>query len=298
MRLGLCCLFYRETIRFRTTTASRLSRLAPVDRGALLAEICGHNTRSLGAALRYCIAHGVGAFRISSDLLPLATHPQYGYDLPDLPDGESIRRELEECGRLARQAGLRTSFHPDQFVVLNSPRADVAASSRAELLHHLRLAELTGADVINIHGGGAYGERRAALDRLAAAVETLPAALREKLTLENDDRVYPPADLLPLCRRLGLGFVYDVHHHRCLPDGVSVEETTGQAAATWNREPLFHVSSPRDGWTAADPRKHALFLDPADFPACWLGQDLTVDVEAKAKEEAVLALHDALFPAR
>ena len=59
---------------------------------------------------------------------------------------------------------------------------------------------------------------------------------------------------------------YDVHHHRCNPDGLSVAEATELAAATWDREPLFHVSSPRDGWAAANPRPHADRIDAADFP--------------------------------
>ena len=43
---------------------------------------------------------------------------------------------------------------------------------------------------------------------------------------------------------MGILLVYDVHHHRCNPDGLSVEEATSQAMATWDREPLFpHLQS-------------------------------------------------------
>jgi UV DNA damage endonuclease len=74
-----------------------------------------------------------------------------------------------------------------------------------------------------------------------------------------------------------------------------VDEVTERAARTWEgREPSFHVSSPRAGWQGGDPRPHADLVDPADFPAEWLAHaaraSLTVDVEAKAKERAVLAL--------
>jgi UV DNA damage endonuclease len=81
--------------------------------------------------------------------------------------------------------------------------------------------------------------------------------------------------------------VYDVHHHRCLPDQLSVEQATEQAIATWNREPLFHISSPIDGWQGAKPERHHDYIDISDFPACWLKKSLTVEVEAKAKEAAV-----------
>jgi UV DNA damage endonuclease len=108
--------------------------------------------------------------------------------------------------------------------------------------------------------------------------------------LENDDRIFTPADLLPVCERVGVPLVYDAHHHRCKPDGWSVAEATARAAATWGgREPYFHLSSPREGWGAGDPRPHADYIDPADLPREWLGMDVTVDVEAKAKERAVIA---------
>ena len=114
--------------------------------------------------------------------------------------------------------------------------------------------------------------------------------------LENDDRIYTPADLLPLCARTGLPFVYDVHHHRCHPDGLTVEAVTEQALATWLREPLFHLSSPRDGWQGANPRPHHDYIDPGDLPACWVGRQLTVEVEAKAKELALQRLIAAQAP--
>ena len=84
-----------------------------------------------------------------------------------------------------------------------------------------------------------------------------------------------------------------MHHHRCNPDGLSVEEATVLAVKTWEKtgkEPWFHISSPKKGWSGGDPRPHADYIDPADFPSCWKGLDVTVDVEAKAKELAVLKL--------
>ena len=122
--------------------------------------------------------------------------------------------------------------------------------------------------------------------------------MRRRLTLENDDTTYTPADLLPLCRAAGVPLVYDVHHHRCLADGVSVERTTAAAMRTWNREPLFHVSSPIAGWSGAQPRRHHDYIDASDFPDCWRRRSITVEVEAKAKELAVLRLRDELRAAR
>ncbi len=152
------------------------------------------------------------------------------------------------------------------------------------------MAEWVHADVINIHAGGAYGDKKTALERLEKVIMALPSAIRNRLTLENDDRSYTPRDLLPLCERTGIPFVFDVHHHRCLPDGLSESEVTKEALRTWDQEPLFHVSSPANGWDGPKLKSHHDYLDPADLPSDWRGLDITVDIEAKAKEVAIARL--------
>ncbi len=259
-----------------------------------LAGLCLANADALLQALQFCAEQGIGCFRLTSQILPVKTHAEVGYDLHDLPQGEEIIRRFQSCGQFAAEHAIRTCFHPDQFVVLSSPRADVVQRSLAELEYQAEVAEWVGADVINIHGGGAYGDKSAALARLARNVDRLSARARSRLTLENDDISYAPADLLPLCRTEGIPLVYDVHHHRCRPDGMSIEEATDAAMETWSREPLFHISSPLEGWRGLTPRRHHDFIDPADFPQYWISQKLTVEVEAKAKEVAVLKLREDL----
>ncbi len=290
LRLGLCCQFAHEPIKFLTTTATAMLRLTRAERLARLAELCQHNAEALLASLNFCVAHGIGAFRINSQILPTKTHPEAGYDMAELPGGSEIIQRFRECGAVARERDVRLSFHPDQFVVLNSPNDSTLAHSLAELDYQAEVAEWVGADSINIHGGGAYGDKPAALRALRRNIERLPTRVRSRLTLENDDKVHTPADLLPVCAETGTPLVYDVHHHRCLPDELSVEAATERAVATWNREPLFHISSPLEGWAGPKPTRHHDYIDPADFPPEWKSRQLTVEVEAKAKELAVLRL--------
>jgi UV DNA damage endonuclease len=159
-----------------------------------------------------------------------------------------------------------------------------------ELEYQAEVAELVGADVINIHGGGAYGDKQKALADFARTLDRLSQKVRSRLTIENDDKTYTPADLLPLCKATGVPLVYDVHHHRCNPDGMSVEQATKKALATWNREPMFHISSPIQGWDGPRQECHHDFIDVRDFPNCWRRKKITVEVEAKAKEVAVAKL--------
>ncbi|HEY2894180.1 MAG TPA: UV DNA damage repair endonuclease UvsE [Pirellulales bacterium] len=290
VRLGLVCKFREQPIRFRTSTAAALLRLPSLERAAKLSGLCAANAEALTAAIEFCAAKGIGCFRIGSQILPLKTHPAVGYELANLPEGRAIMGAFERCGRLARRKGVRLCFHPDQFVVLSSPRENVVERSIAELDYQAEVAQWVSADVINVHAGGGYGDKREALNRFRNNYKRLSRAARRRLTVENDDCVYAPTDLLPICEQVGLPLVYDVHHHRCLSDGLTIEEATRAALATWNREPLFHVSSPLGGWGAARPAYHADFISPADLPASWRALAITVEVEAKAKELAVLDL--------
>ena len=293
IRLGLCCIFREEPIKFRGTTAKHTATFPRSEQLRRLSRLCLENAGSLLQAVRYAAEHGIGAFRVLSQLFPLYTHPQVGYSLAELPEAGAIRAKLAAVGHFRAAHDLRLSFHPDQFVVLSSPRPEVVASSIRELDYQAMVAELIGAEVINIHGGGVYGDKKQALARFRKNFARLPERVRSRLTVENDDISFAPQDLAPLVRELGIPLVYDVHHHRCLTGAWSIEEATRTAAATWQvlgREPYFHLSSPKNGWQSGSPRPHADYIDPADFPACWQGLSATIDIEAKAKELAVLRL--------
>lgn len=292
VRVGLCCTFLEAPIKMRTTTARYAGGLAADVRRAFLQELVVHNARTLERAIEWCANHGVGAFRINSGIVPLATHPELGYSIVD-DDFAEARAIFGRAGELARDADIRLSFHPDQFVVPGSANPQVVESSLQELEHQARVAELVGAEQLTIHGGGARGGKPAALERLAVALDRLSARARSRVVLENDDTTYTVEDLLPICEKLAIPLVYDVHHHRCNPDSLTVEAATAHAAATWgDREPWAHLSSPIEGWQpGTDHRPHADYIDDADVPACWLGRRMTIDIEAKAKELAVLSLN-------
>jgi len=296
LRLGLCCLFRQAPIKFRTTTARVISRLPRAEQLARIDQLCLENAQQLQNALDEVRRLGLGAFRVLSPLFPLCTHPDIGYQLEQLPSAEQIRETLSEVRRRKERYHLRLSFHPDQFVLLSSPRPEVTEASLNELNYQNELAELIGADVINLHAGGVYGDKTAALERLRTRIDALPEAIRQRLTLENDDQSYHVLDLLPLCESLSVPLVYDVHHHRCNPDSLTIEEATAACLQSWNRvgrEPYLHISSPKHGWSA-NPKPHADFIDPIDFPREWLALRATLDVEAKAKEHAVLRLKEQL----
>ena len=290
IRFGLCCIFKEQPIKFRRTTAKHLSQFSAEEQKKRLSDICLSNAGSLLRALTFCHQNNIGGFRINSQILPLKTHPQLGYNDSDLPEADQITKKFMACGEFSREHDIRTTFHPDQFIVLSSINPDVVKRSTADLEYQAQVSQWVNADVINIHAGGVYNDKQSALKRLRKVIDSLPDTVRKRLTLENDDKSYSPQDLLPVCRDMDIPLVYDVHHHRCLKDTLSISDATCLSADTWNREPLFHISSPINGWQSADMRKHHDFIDTNDFPRIWLSMKITIEVEAKAKERAVLKL--------
>ncbi len=163
IRLGLCCMFRDQPIKFVTTTATAIGKMKRPDAVAKLSRLCLANADALLASLQFCAENQIGCFRINSQILPIKTHADCGYYVDDLPESDEIVRRFKACGQFAQTHDLRTCFHPDQFVVLNSPRLDVVENSVGELEYQAEVAEWVGADVINIHAGGAYGDKQKAL---------------------------------------------------------------------------------------------------------------------------------------
>jgi len=297
IRLGLCCIFKEQPITFKQTTAKSLKTM---DRAAQLNKLGAlilHNLQGVQQALHWLNRHYIKAFRIMSPLFPRYTHPEVAYNLEELPCSEDIFREIDSIHTYGKKHHFRLSLHPDQFNVLSSPSERVVENTVRELEYQGLLAELLGAEVINIHGGGAYGDKSSALNRFSSNFKILSDRVKTRLTIENDDVTYTPEDLLPLCRKIGRPLVYDVHHHRCHRDNLSIVEATEASNELWrelDQEPYFHISSPREGWEAKDLRPHADYINFFDIPDNWLDLDATVDVEAKAKELAVLELQSKL----
>jgi UV DNA damage endonuclease len=297
IRFGLCCIFHDHPVKFRHINAANAAKLPEPERLHKLSSICLDNSFKLEEALLTVDSLGIGAFRILSQILPLYTHPQSGYKLEALTDAAVIFKNFARIREFREAHDIRLSFHPDQFITLSSPNKQVFENSLRELEYQCMVADLTGAENVNIHLGGTYGNKTGAIKRFAGRFPELPESVRRHLTLENDDISYTVEDLYPLCLKLNIPLVYDVHHHRCNPDSLSAPQATELCAGLWRklgREPHFHISSPKNGWQSKNPRPHADYIDINDFPECWSGMSFTLDVEAKTKESAIIRLREDL----
>lgn len=283
MKIGYPCLNLGLPCR-----PSRTVRLASLTADRLQATVDG-NLRCLEEILRWNAAHGLLFLRITSDLVPLGSHPENRVRW-----GEVFAPRFAEIGALIRRYGMRISMHPGQYTVLSSPRPEVTEAARADLAYHAQVLDLLGLDrtaKIQVHGGGVYGNKRAAAGRFAAAVDALPPAVRERLVVENDERLYTFSDVLELHAMTGLPVVFDAFHHALNGDGRSLGEALALQAETWGWEdglPIVDYSSPLPSGRVG---RHAQTLDAGDFARFIEGSrphDFDLLLEVKDKEQSAL----------
>jgi UV DNA damage endonuclease len=260
--------------------------------------------------VNYLSDMNIRMYRMSSELVPYATHP----DKPQFHSQiEECTQELALVGQMARNAGVRLSFHPAQHVVLNSPDNDLVTRSRADLTNQAMILELMGLGpeaVVVTHLGGVYGNRDIARQRFIDEYHALPEVTRRRLVLENDDSRFAIQDTVWVHQHTGIPLVFDNLHHRLNnPDAWPVREALAASLSTWSPgvRPKIHFSSPRTEWLVVpkpgserpDVRHtrwsyHSDYVNPFEFidflqMADGLG-DFDVMLEVRAKELALLQL--------
>ena len=196
----------------------------------------------------YLAEQGITMYRMSSDIAPYVTHP-------DMPQFHSqiaeCSLELHELGRRALAQGLRLSFHPSQFVVLNSPDQALIDKGVADLVAQAEMLDCMGLGpdaVLVIHVGGVYGDKPSGRDRWVDTYHRLPDAVRRRLVLENDDIRYSVSDIIAIHERTGVPLVFDYQHHWCNnPEGLDWLSGLEACVRTWpsGTRPKIHFSSPR-----------------------------------------------------
>ena len=263
----------------------------------------------------YLRKHNIHMYRMSSDLAPYATHPT-------MPQFHAMVREsasdLARIGRLARESDIRLSFHPSQFIVLNSENDDLTRKSMADLDSQAEMLDLMecGPEArLVVHVGGAYGDRPSGCERWCATWKRLSEPVRRRLVLENDDIRYSAADVLGIHERTGVACIFDYQHFWCMnPEKLELVPTLTRFLATWPSgvRPKIHFSCARTELREIK-RKNRKTGKPETVlqPPIWTGHadynnpfetltflrsiahlDTDIMLEAKAKDLALLRLRN------
>ncbi|UNK19262.1 UV DNA damage repair endonuclease UvsE [Paenibacillus sp. N3/727] len=260
-----------------------------------------HNTLRL---LKHNLAHDIQVYRMTSKFIPLGTHR----DLSDWDPYPALKEGFAEVGQFVKQHGMRVSFHPDHFTVLSTPRPEVLDNSIRDLRHHTNMLMAMGLSASmknNIHIGGAYGDKPSAAARFEEHFQLLDQNIKERLTLENDDKTFNALETLDVCRKLGLPMVLDIHHQWVNNEGEAPWELWPEILPTWDTPlaqagsepdhplpPKIHVSSPK---SPTDIRSHADGVDVVPLLSflrkiAGVTQHLDVMIEAKLKDGALFGL--------
>lgn len=279
----------------KTVTATNLMKFEDAEARIIkLRKLSMENLANTLRILRFNVAHDIKVYRLTSKLIPLATHPVFeGWDYMS-----DLKEQFRVLGEYIIENDLRVSSHPDHFTILNSQREDVHEASLRDLIYHENIFDAMGLDSkakMVLHIGGLYGDKDTSIERFIKNFKVLPESIKSRLILENDDKVYTAEDVLKICNILGAPMVLDVHHDRCNLSTLDIQEYLEPIFSTWKfwgQVPKVHLSSPRG---EKEIRSHADFIDVDDFlrfidKAKRVDIDFDIMIEAKMKDLALLKL--------
>ena len=279
-------------IQRRTTGRSMIKRTFKAKGLPYASEIAFKNARDLHHIMVWNVQNNFKFFRIGSDLFPWASE----YNIYDLPDIEEIKMWLHSAGTIAKTHGIRLTSHPGPFNVLVSPHKHVVEKCIVDLSIHGELFDLLGLsrtpyNKINIHLGGAYGDKESAMDRFCKNFERLPESVQSRLTVENDDKasMYSVKDLYEgIHKRIGIPITFDYHHYKFNTGGQTEQEALEMALSTWGDiTPVVHYSESRSKEHLDEsirPQAHSDLIQ--ELPNTY-GNEVDIMVEAKHKELAI-----------
>jgi UV DNA damage endonuclease len=259
MRIGYPCIN-----RSIGCTPSRTFRLASYSEKRMR-ETVKANLDCLGTILSYNGDHGMLFFRITSDMVPFASHPVCIF-----PWQKHFADEFLAVGEYMRKHRFRISMHPDQFVLLNA---------------------LDNSAKLQIHVGGVYGDKTASMERFADNYERIDYSVRRRLVIENDERLYTISDCLTLNERTGIPVLVDFFHHAINNNGEKIVDLLEQVNETWKTHdgiPMADYSSQQAGKRVG---AHAESINQNDFRSFLQSTvpfDMDIMLEIKDKEKSAL----------
>lgn len=275
-------------------TFARYSKMVSDDKKINeLKRVTRSNMQDLYKILLYNAENDIHFYRITSRLIPLATHPE----VTNWRFRTYFKIELKRIGNLVKEHNMRVDTHPDHFNVLNSLREEVVEKTKYELLFHNNLFEdmnySEGKMIIHI-GSGQEGKEKS-VERFIDNFNTLPTKVSSRIILENDDKLFTAREIINVCKKINIPMVLDIHHHFCNNGCDDIEDIIPDFLNSWegrNLPPKIHISSPKEG---GKDRKHADYIYPNDFinfieKYSQFDNDLDVMIEAKQKDLALFKL--------
>jgi len=294
MKIGYACINMTLQKAGGITTNRSMRQKTYNERGLpYCSELALQNVKDLVNIIKWNNEMRIKQFRMSSDIFPWMSY----YQLDELPDYEEISDYLYMAGDEA-SGKQRLTFHPGHFNVLGSPNPVVVNKTIKELNQHSEIMNIMGLsrthyNKINIHIGGAYGDKQATLDRWINNYHKLNFSTQERLTVENDDKasMYSVKDLYEgIYKKISVPIVFDFYHHKFCTGGLSEQEALELALSTWPKgiTPCTHYSESRRKEHLDESIRAQAHSDLIYNKIPTYGHEFDCVVEAKHKELAIV----------
>lgn len=281
MKVGYPCLNY-----LISCTPNSTFRLKSYSEELLISKV-KNNLGCLKKILEFNVKHNLLFFRISSDVVPFASHPICKFDWAGY-----FKKELISIGKFIKLHDIRISMHPDQFVLINAKDKKIVERSISELSYHCQLLDSMKLDYtakVQIHVGGVYGEKEKSIARFVKNYKKLPKEIRRRLVIENDHRSYSLKDCLFINKKTKVPIIFDAYHHLCLNNGESFKEAISSVTKTWNKndgKPMIDYSN--EGDKKGVHAKSVDLVEIKKFLRETKGYVFDIMLEVKDKEKSAL----------
>ena len=256
----------------------------------LINEIVRKNISSLSLILDFNIKNNVHFYRMTSKLIPLATHNDVKYDY------YVFSKELKELGDKIKENNMRVDCHPDQFCVLNSTNKNVINNTINILKYHCNILKMMGLiPQLVLHVGSSNFGKEASIKRFINTFNKLPDELKKSILIENDDKTYDVIDVINLCEKIKRPMVLDFHHHICNnKENIDLMDYMTRIFSTWDNVPKIHFSSPKSK-KKSEVRCHSDYINVFKFIEFidllkHFDKDVDIMLECKKKDAALFKL--------
>ncbi len=284
MRIGYPCIN-----RSIGCTANTTFRLASYSEKNLIEKV-ENNLNCLEKILEYNARNSLLFFRISSDLVPFASHPICRYNWQ-----KHFKDRFKQIGDYIKKHKMRISMHPDQFVLINAKKKDIVKKSIKDLKYHCAVLDLLGLDSqakVQIHVGGVYGDKKSAIRRFIVEYKKLPRVIKNRLVIENDHISYSLKECIAAINQaIGIPVLFDSFHHQCLNNKETIKQAIMMASKTWKRKDgcmMVDYSSQKPKSKKGTHIEHINILLFRKFIKETKGVKFDIMLEIKDKEKSAL----------
>ena len=255
-----------------------------------LTQVIISNLEALTKILNYNLKNNIHFYRMTSNLIPLATLKEASFDYLT-----KYQAYYQKISKIINSNHMRIDMHPSQYCILNSTKKEVVANSIDILKYHYDLLEAMNIEpkIIILHiGSNTFGKINS-LSRFINNFKKLPIYLQKCIAIENDDKVFNIEDCLKISDTLNIPVVLDYHHFLCNKPDKDIETYIPKIFATWKDiKPKIHFSSPK---SKKEFRSHHDYINADNFIEFLsilqkYNQDVDIMIEAKAKDEALFKL--------